>query len=240
MKPKIIKIPGKTKSGISIIEESCFRHMVEKLGYTKKRMKAEFGIGHRIWGLSLNTYYTPEQVEELRIKKMMSSRQSVRPIRWKERAKVLEQFEPGITKLIEERSIEEALIIIQNLNYKIYEAKESLRLVLKHLRHAGKRRGININLVANALEFKVEKVLKSLNLTYTCQYRIGKRFYDFKVGNLLIEVDGRYHNEKTDSIKNKLAHKKGYTLLRIPEKEVDYVEILKNKIYTAHRQANSL
>lgn len=240
MKPKIIKIPGKTKSGISIIEEKCFRYMVEKLGYTKKKMNKEFGIGHRLWHLSLITYYTPLQVEELRRKKIMSSRQSVRPVRWRERALILEKFKPGITQLVEQADYKEALQLIQNLNHEIHEAKEALRLVLKHLRHGGKRRGITINLVANALEFRVEKILKKLGLEYQCQYRIGKRYYDFKVGKLLIEVDGRYHNDKVDTIKNRLANKKGYILLRLPEKEIQYAEIITDKINQANRQANSL
>jgi len=240
MTPKIVKLPGKNIAGKAIVEEECFRHMVEVLGYTKKKMQKEFGIGHRIWALSLNTYYTPIEVEQLRRKKIMSSRQSVVPVKWRERAQVLEKFKPGITVLVEQANYGEALKIIQSLNHDIHEAKEALRLVLKHLRHAAGRRGIKINLVANALEYKVERILIQLGLSYKCQHRIGKRSFDFKIGKLLIEVDGRYHNPKIDEIKNRLANKKGYILLRIPEKEVQYVEILKDKINKALGQANSL
>ena len=240
MEPVIVKIKGKTSSGLSIIEEKCFRHLVEVEGYTKKKIRDKFGIGHRIWALSLNTYYTPLEIEKLRRKKIMSTRQSVKPVRWRERAKVLENFYPGIIKLVEDGNYEKILGVIRELNHLIYDSKESLRLLLKHVRHGSKRRGLKLNLVANALEYKVEKVLIELGLNYICQYPIGKRQFDFRVGKLLIEVDGRYHSERTDKVKNKLAHKKGYKLLRLKESEVKYVQIIKDKINKANRQANGI
>ncbi len=54
-------------------------------------------------------------------------------------------------------------------------------------------------------------------------------FADFKLNNIIIEFDGEYwhslnETKKKDIIKNKIYEKKGYKLLRIPEKEY-----LKNK-----------
>lgn len=90
-------------------------------------------------------------------------------------------------------------------------------------------------------EKELAEILEKQSIKYIQQYRIENRYYDFYLPdkNLLIEVDGIYwharglsHNEMTqrqrdhiarDKIKNVLAEKNKYELLRIWEDEIDSV-----------------
>jgi len=76
-------------------------------------------------------------------------------------------------------------------------------------------------------EFK--KYLNDLGIEFEEQFRLHNRLYDFKIGNVLIEVDGNYWHcnpeiykepnsqqkeiMKRDSYKNKLAKKNGYKII---------------------------
>jgi|TARA_R110000851_G_scaffold106389_1_gene225427 very-short-patch-repair endonuclease len=81
-------------------------------------------------------------------------------------------------------------------------------------------------LEGEGIDYEREKPLK---------YMAGWRYYDFCLidYNVLIEVDGQYYHDtrgkpsyvimmakKNDAIKNWLAKKEGYNLIRIKEKEL--------------------
>jgi len=231
MKIILERIKGKDIRGCQIVEENCFRELFEKKQLTKKQFIA-LGYNHRIWTRSVKKYYTKERVEELRRKKIRKGKALSYGLKWRDRATILESFKPGIIDLVESDDYRSAIEKVVEINDMVYEAKEAVRLVLKHLRHGAKRRGIRINLIANALEFKMKKILMGMGIEFIPQYRIGIRSYDFKLlkHKILLEVDGRFHSERVDTIKDKLAKKKGYTLIRIPEKEIKNVYFIKDKI----------
>lgn len=83
-------------------------------------------------------------------------------------------------------------------------------------------------------ELETKKILEKYNIIYQPQKSVGNRLYDFYIfeQNLLIEIDGRFYHgknikdedlkydvqkrcRKTDKIKNKLALKNGFRLLRV-------------------------
>ena len=81
--------------------------------------------------------------------------------------------------------------------------------------------------------------LDKLGVTYERQFEAKdiKRFYDFKIGNILIEVDGDYwhgkdlvyedknrmqkHSEWVDEVKNEWAISHGYLLYRVWESDIN-------------------
>ena len=74
---------------------------------------------------------------------------------------------------------------------------------------------------------------------------MGKYFYDFILPEygIIIEVDGRYHTDNTntrDKLKTRKAKNNGYKLIRIKEKEVKHVHLLKNKINKIISQNESM
>ena len=70
-----------------------------------------------------------------------------------------------------------------------------------------------------------------MGLEVEVQPYIGKKWFDFKVGNTLIELDGpQYHGDEKDDIKNALAKKYGFNILRIKVKELEHTYTLKNKL----------
>ena len=89
------------------------------------------------------------------------------------------------------------------------------------------------------LEQQVADMLENEGVDYErekpLKYMAGWRYYDFCLidYNVLIEVDGQYYHDtrgkpsyvimmakKNDAIKNWLAKKEGYNLIRIKEKEL--------------------
>ena len=81
--------------------------------------------------------------------------------------------------------------------------------------------------------------LDKLGVIYERQFEAKdiKRFYDFKIGNILIEVDGDYwhgkdlvyedknrmqkHSEWVDEVKNEWAISHGYLLYRVWESDIN-------------------
>lgn len=81
--------------------------------------------------------------------------------------------------------------------------------------------------------------LDKLGVVYERQFEAKdiKRFYDFKIGNILIEVDGDYwhgkdlvyedknrmqkHSEWVDEVKNEWAVSHGYLLYRVWESDIN-------------------
>jgi very-short-patch-repair endonuclease len=235
-KLNLIKIPGKGSYKRTSIEPKQFERLF-KGGLTKKKLLSDYGLGHRVWTYSMeNLNLSDKELETLRRKKITKTRAKNSTIKWQDRAKIIEQFFPGLILLVENNNYEEALKTLIKANDTIYDLKEAVRLVLKHLRHGAKRRNISINLVANALEYKVKRVLDKMGLNYKCQFRIGKRFYDFKIKGkkVLIEVDGKqYHSKASNKEKDNIAKSKGYFLIRIKEKDIKYVNYIKDKINKA-------
>lgn len=87
------------------------------------------------------------------------------------------------------------------------------------------------------------------NLKIVQQYQIYDkeldltRFYDFKLGKrILIEIDGEYFHstdkaKENDKLKDELAKKYNYVLIRISEKNIKNIQILQNikKIYEENK-----
>jgi very-short-patch-repair endonuclease len=83
-----------------------------------------------------------------------------------------------------------------------------------------------------------ETYLKDLEINYIFQYKLGGRYFDFKIENenIVIEIDGDYHHGKgklyeemdelqkksykNDKIKNKIVKNKGWKLIRIWESDL--------------------
>lgn len=245
MRINLVKIPGphiNKKSHRLIVEEKQFKKLIKK-GYSKKTFNSELGVGHVIWQRSLHHYYPSELDREfLRRSKIMKTTAGRRNVLWRERVKVIEKYFPGIELSIDQGNYSFALDSLEKANKETYNLKEAIRKVIKHVRHGGGRRGLKINLVSNALEHKVSKILDELGLVYLPSYKIENRVYDFRIigYKILIEVDGRYHTPEADLPKDKLAKRRGYLLIRIKEKDVRYVHSIKDTINKALRKKGSL
>ena len=90
----------------------------------------------------------------------------------------------------------------------------------------------------NKLEEKVSKILEENNIKYTYNFFLNNKVickqYDFKIGNILLEIDGDYwhggpgvkthhfsasQTQQNDLLKNQLAEELGYKLVRVWESE---------------------
>lgn len=226
-----------------VIEKKVFIRLMEVEKLSRKKCKDIYNISNQLFNKSLGYHYTPQRIEELRRAKIMGTLVGIRPVKWRERAKVIENYFPGLIKAIEDNKLKLALNKLDKANDLTYDLKEAVRLVHKHIRGQSKRKGITVNFVANALEYKVKKIIISLGLKYKTQYPLENRFYDFKIigKKLLIEVDGKQHHTKTSNIpKDELAKKYGYRLIRIKEKDIKNVHYIKDKINKALRDKTSL
>lgn len=99
----------------------------------------------------------------------------------------------------------------------------------------------------STLEKKFSEILDELNITYEKQYIIDKYRCDFKIDNILIEVDGLYwHSEKCvkDNYhinKKKYLNGKGYQVLFFRENEVhNKTEIIKSILLNKLGQSNKI
>lgn len=80
----------------------------------------------------------------------------------------------------------------------------------------------------SSIEIAISKLLDSMGQTHRQQYRLEKFEYDFYLPspNVLIECDGDYWHERPeqknrDKIKNAIAKKNGYKLLRLRQGEIE-------------------
>lgn len=93
---------------------------------------------------------------------------------------------------------------------------------------------------AKAFMRRIEEVF---NIRLVTEFRIGRKYYDAKWRNLLIEIDGKYwhaHPEVIlrDRLKEEIAKENGYRLVRIkvntieevPSKFLRYYPVLKEAI----------
>lgn len=78
----------------------------------------------------------------------------------------------------------------------------------------------------------LNKIEELYNIKFERSVYVGGRYYDAKIKNCLVEVDGKYWHSKpkmieVDILKNKIAKNNGYTLYRF---EVNNVEEVDEKI----------
>lgn len=227
MKLEFVKVtvPGYNNPQRTLVYE-VFKYYFEDLQYTRKMFTEKLGVNHRVFTIGLRAYYTPEKIEELRAKKIVRSNIGVRVKQWADKLGDIEVFLPGFSTLFQDsikEHPEKVMLALVELNDKFYRAKEAMKPIKKYANQAIKRKGgSSICLVANGLEARFKFILDELGIEYESQFNIRKYSYDFKVGNNLIEVDGRYH-EKTrlrDKIKNKVAKDEGYNIIRFTEDQV--------------------
>lgn len=206
------------------LREDIFKYYFEELHYTRKDFTSKLGLNHRIFTRGMKTYYTPEKIEELRIKKIVKHNTGGRVKLWDEKLNDIEVFVPGFKKLFEDNVKENPGVLMDRLieiNDKFYRFKLAVRPIKKYINQAISRKGEERKkFVANGLEAKVKFWLDDLGIKYECQFSLGKFFYDFRIGKTLLEVDGNLHTEKGDFIKTNYAKVKGYSLYRINKEEI--------------------
>lgn len=222
-----VKVPQRGKSKPQkTLREDIFKYYLEELGYSRRMFTDILGLNHRIFTVGVMAYYTPEQMEKLRRKKIVKGNILGRMVKWEDKMANIEVFIPGFTKIFQDNIKDNPNAIMEvlvELNDKFYKAKHAMKPIKKYVNQSLKRSGgKRINLVSNGLEAKIKFILDELGFKYECQYKIKKYLYDFQVGKTLIEVDGRYH-EKTkdrDDLKENIAKTHGFKILRISEEMV--------------------
>lgn len=226
MKLEFVKVDvGKSKPQKTLKKE-VFKHYFETMGYSRKEFTTKLGLNHRVFTNGLKAYYTKEQIEELRIKKIVKTNIGNRVITWENKLKDIEVFIPGFTKLFIDNVKDNPEVVLEKLveiNDLFYKFKKALKPIKKYLNQSLTRLGKDrIRLVGNGLEATVKFILDDLGIIYTCQFPLGSYRYDFKINNTLIEVDGKqYHEDNSRDIsKEKYAHNRGYKLLRLTEEMI--------------------
>ena len=222
MKLKFCKVDVGKPTPQKTFTRKVFRYYMEVIGYTRKEFTTILGVNHRIFTNGVKAYYTKEQIEKLKAKKIVKTNIGNRVRTWDEKLKNIERFIPGFTKLFITNTKENPEIVIRELlkiNDEFYKFKQALKPIKKYLNQSLTRLGKDrLNMVGNGLEAKVKFILDDLGINYQCQFKLGKFFYDFRVNNTLIEVDGRqYHGKGINMPKDKLAKLKGFKVLRLPE-----------------------
>jgi very-short-patch-repair endonuclease len=231
----LIKVKGKGSYKRTCIEPEQFKRLFES-GMTKKSLNRDYNIGHRIWKESiLQAGYNAYQIEKFRQKKLTKGNRGCKSKKIKDRIIYIDKFFP-IREAYDNYSDDPdtLAILINSINDELYEVKTHLRQVKKIVNQKLKRQGKNpINFVQNSWEYRVKKVLISLGIDYLSSFKVGKNYYDFLLPeyNTLLEVDSaQYHSKESNKPKNEVAKNAGYKLIRIKEKDIKYVHIIKDKI----------
>lgn len=238
MEIKFVTIKGKSNYSRTVVDENQFKQLFVKEGKSKKWF-AKNGVGHRRWRQTLDHWgYDEKTIENLRRNKILKGSTLNKTTKFSERVIRVSNRFPEIAEALKLYESNPAIMAqtIMDINTSIYELKEDLRLIKKHVNNRLTRNDIKVNFVANALENKVKIILDELNLNHISSWKVDNSFYDFYLPeyNLLIEVDGKqHHSPKLNLPKNRLAKSKGYKLLRIKEKNVKYVHYIKDKISKA-------
>jgi hypothetical protein len=107
---------------------------------------------------------------------------------------------------------------------------------------------VNKTMISNSISKCEEQLAKKLHI-HEIQFRLENRYFDYKIDNDLIEIDGNYWHAKNitnnfyadqfinlanDVYKNHIAEKNGYNLYRIWEDNIDNIKTigdLKNASY---------
>lgn len=225
---KTIRIYQEDGTYFSVIPKDIFLELNEK-GYTRKKAR-ELGIGSRLWNNSYSLYVKNDNI---RVDKIKTTNAINRLKQWDESLNKLEVISPGITKLFRDNLKDNPEVLTQELeklNDLFHEMKIFTRQSKKYIRQSCERKGVPyIKFVANTSEYKLKKILKDLGCEIEVQPYINKLWYDFRVNNFLIELDGEsYHTTEKDEYKEKVAKENGYQLLRINTKELsDEVSLIK-------------
>ena len=230
---ELIKVPGKGSYKRTCIEPGQFRKLYEN-GLTKKKLKSLYGLGHRVWSESIRAAgYSELEVELLRRKKLIRApRVKKIKTRVSNLAINFQGFEEAYASYIDEP--EKLSELVDQTNDRLYELKNDLRAIKKHISQRLKRLGKpRLSFVQNSWEMKVKNILKTLGLDFIVAFPLENRVFDFCIPDkkVLIEVDSdQYHTKDLNYPKNRLAKKHGYSIIRIKEKDIKYDSIIKNKI----------
>ena len=236
-----VSYPGKTirialensNKGYSIIPKNDFDKLLN-LGITRKKAVTH-QIGSTLWNNSYNYHYSKEDIEKQRVVKLTTTNALNRFDLWEEQLKVIEKISPGITTLFKDNLKQNPGLIsleLDKLNDLFHEMKIFTRTTKKYIRQGCKRRGQKyIKFVGNTSEYRLKKILIELGCDIEIQYYLEKKSYDFRVGMVLIELDGpQYHGGDKDIFKDELAIKYNFKMLRIKTSELENDYKLKKKI----------
>lgn len=222
-----------TNGKYKILPKEDFDRIIVKPGVSRKKAR-ELGIGSKLFNNSLNYHYSKSEIEASRVDKIKNSNNLQRIEIWYENLSRLEPILPGITELFKNHLRDEPELIqqkLQELNEWFYEIKDFIKITKKYIRQSVNRKGGKpLKLVANLSEYKVRRILVELGHKVENQFYIKPYFYDFKVGNFIIEHDGPYHTKQKDKLKTDLAIANGYTIIRVKHHEIKDLEKLKEKL----------
>lgn len=101
---------------------------------------------------------------------------------------------------------------INDLKYTLFNLVRKLkRINRKHIKQS------NTRYSANNIEYQFYKYFKHINIDVGVQFPLGSYKYDFFFPkfNLLLELDGSLHEINRDRVKDELAVKQGYKIIRI-------------------------
>lgn len=216
-----------------IIPKEDFDNIIIKPRVSRKKAR-ELGIGSRLFNNSLNYHYSKSEIEASRVDKIKNSNGIQRFESWQENLSRLEPLVPGITEMFKNNLKDNPELIeskLQELNEWFYEIKDFIRVTKKYIRQAVNRKGGRpLKLVANLSEYKVRRILVGLGHKVENQFYLKPYFYDFRIGNYIVEYDGPYHTEQKDKLKTDLAIANGYTIIRVKHTEIKNLERLKKKL----------
>jgi very-short-patch-repair endonuclease len=135
--------------------------------------------------------------------------------------KKLTPFHKGLDLLLSEdkKQVSEGIFELAKLAFEIKLLSRKVRRYHRNL-----LKDNSVKFPANLVEYCFMSSLDKLGINYEMQFRIGKRSFDFLIeGKLIVELDGHLHADKIDKEKDKLAISNGYTLIRLPLKELKLV-----------------
>lgn len=217
----------------SVLPKETFMGLLDK-GYSRKKA-TKLGIGSRLWNNSYEYHLTKESRAKSRNNRLRDNNSKDRLIKWDAYLVKLEGHFPGLTKTFKDNLKDNPEVINQalgELNDFFYETKDFIRVTKKWVRQACNRKGIKpIKLVSNLSEYRLKRLLKELGYTPEVQPYIDNKFYDFRVGDCLIEFDGaQFHTDEKDDEKDRLAASKGLRVLRIGDDELMDLVFLGKKL----------
>jgi very-short-patch-repair endonuclease len=215
------------KVGCTIICKDDFDKYIWSQGLSRKKAAKIYGISYHLYQNSIHYWYGGDEIKLSGYDKVKESNRLLRKEIWNDSLKFLENLYPGISDIFlnnlqNPRVITEKL---EELNSDFYEIKAFIKLTKKYIRQACKRHGVEyIKFPSNLQEYRVKRALKELGYTPISQFYIRPYWYDYKIGKVLIEYDGKqtHNNDGTlnsrDKAKEELSNKMGYVVVRIPYK----------------------
>lgn len=219
---------------VSILPKKDFDKLIVAPGLSRKAASEKHLIGSKLYNHSMAYHYSGDQIEKQRVSKIRECNKRERLDQWESSLDELDKIMPGTKQFFEDNLRDHPELINQKLielNGLFYEIKNFIRSSKKYIRQAINRKGmVSEKMVSNLSEYKLRKLLLGLGYTVENQFYIKPYFYDFRVGNIIIEYDGQYHTPEKDSIKEALANKHGYTILRVFKEDTKDIESLKEKL----------